>query len=157
MQDLAALAALHAEIDAYLEAARASAVSSSDPASVQRVEIKQRLNDQAYFVLCWGQMETAIDDGCRRSIRRKRGSPDWQVRRAWDLYNPEDPRLSGLRFEDRVGLLLDRAEGRGSPYARIVAYYSLRNGIAHGRLRSDRIDVSAVASDFYLIQSSLSH
>ena len=33
--------------------------------------------------------------------------------------------------------------------------YSVRNQIAHGRLRSERIDVSSVIQEFYVIQSSL--
>jgi hypothetical protein len=72
------------------------------------IEAKQRINDQAYFVLCWGQLEAAIDDICRTAIRNRQSSGNWAVRRAWDLYNPNESRLSGLRFEDRTALVLDR-------------------------------------------------
>jgi hypothetical protein len=155
MQDLAALAAACAELDAYYESLLSQSEESGDRAIVDRTERKQRLNDQAYFVLCWGQLEVAIDNACRTAIRKRRASLDWAVRRAWDLYNPEDKRLSGLGFEDRVALVLDRRGGPGSPWARVQFYYALRNQIAHGMLRPDRIDVTSAVGEFYQIQSAL--
>lgn len=155
MQDIPAIAALYGQIDAEFESERARAAASGNAASVSRVEAKQRINDQAYFLLCWGQIEVAVDDACRNAIRKRIASTDWAVRRAWDLYNPDDKRLSGLRFEDRLAIVLDRQAGAGSPFARAIAHYSLRNSIGHGRLRPERIDVQAVVSDFHQIQSSL--
>ena len=116
---------------------------------------RQILNDQAYFLLCWGQLEQEIDEACRDAIRKRRLNPDWQVRRGWDLYNPDDRRLSGLSFDDRAALVLDRRGGPGSPYARTMGAYELRNKIAHGRLEDRRIDVVATAQSFYLIQAAL--
>lgn len=116
---------------------------------------QQILNDQAYFLLCWGQLETEIDDKCRDAVRRRRGDPAWQVRRGWDLYNPDDPRLSGLVFEDRVRLVLDEQAGRGSPYALTLKHYGVRNQIAHGKLQATRISVSAFFRDCTIIQAAL--
>jgi hypothetical protein len=155
VQDLVALAALYAEIDAYLEALRAALIESGDGSGADRIEAKQRLNDQAYFVICWGQLESAIDDACRSAIRARRGHADWAVRRAWDLYNPDEKRLSGLSFEDRTALVLDRQGGAKSPWARVQFYYALRNQIAHGKLRPERIDVTAVVGEMYVIQGAL--
>jgi hypothetical protein len=154
MRDLGAIEALYVEIDSRLEQARSDAAGNA--IEVKRIESRQLLNDQAYFILCWGQLELAINDTCREAIRRRKASPDWNVRRAWDLYNPDDRRLSGLAFEDRAALVLDRAAGKGSAWARLMSYYALRNQIAHGSLLSDRIDISAVAAEFYQIQGALS-
>ena len=45
---------------------------------------------------------------------------------------------------------------KGSEYwKRTVQHYAIRNQIAHGDLRLERIDVSSVVEDFFLIQSSL--
>ena len=66
MQDLAVLAAFYGEIDTWLEAKRTHALASGDQAKVDRIETKQRLNDQAYFVLCWGQLELEIDNASPR-------------------------------------------------------------------------------------------
>ena len=123
--------------------------------SVERVEIRQILNDQAYFVLCWGQLENEINSICRTAISRRRLTSAWATRRGWDLYNPDDPRLSGLAFEDRTRLVLDAQEGRSSPYAKVMGYYEMRNRIAHGTLQPTRIAVQAVVKDFYVIQSAL--
>jgi hypothetical protein len=153
VKDLSALAALHAELEVSLDDLRQIADEAGDQARVGRIEQKQKLNDQAYFVVCWGQFEAAVDDRCRAVIRGGRSHAEWRRRRIWQFYNPDDPRLSGLKFEDRVALLLDRDAGRGSAYARAVSYYALRNAIAHGRLRSDRIDVQRVVADLFIIQA----
>jgi hypothetical protein len=156
MQKLPLVAALYVEIDASFESQRSDARAKGDNNAVQQIESKQVINDQAYFVLCWGQLEAEIDDRCRAAIRSRVGSgKNWATRRAWDMFNPNDKRLSGLSFEDRTGLLLDRAGGRGSPWAWVMKYYAIRNEIAHGKLGSQRIDVTAVVQDLYLIQSAL--
>jgi hypothetical protein len=155
MRDLAAIAALYREIDATLEDQRSKAEFAGDAARANRIARKQAINDQAYFVLCWGQFETAVDRKCREAIKRRRGTPDWTRRRGWDLYNPDDKRLSGLSFEDRVALLVDRDGGKGSAWAQIMQYYALRNEIAHGSLSSTPIDVLLVVQRLFQLQGQL--
>lgn len=152
MRDLPLVSALYVEIDASFERQRSDASARGDVSAVQTIEAKQVINDQAYFLLCWGQLESEIDDKCRAAIRSRIGSHEnLEARRAWDLFNPNDKRLSGLRFEDRTALLLDRSGGRGSPWAWVMNYYAIRNQIAHGKLGSQRIDVTTVVQDLYLI------
>jgi len=155
VRDLPYIEAVYLEIDAEFEAQRTDAASRGDLNSVERIASRQMINDQAYFVLCWGQLETIIDDTCRDAIRQRRTSENWAVRRAWDLYNPDDARLSGLRFEDRTALVLDRNGGPASPWANVMHYYSLRNQIAHGELLANRINVRAVLQEFFQIQGAL--
>jgi hypothetical protein len=155
VRDLPHIRAVYLEIDSELEAKRSTARNAGDANAVQNVELKQRINDQAYFVLCWGQLEMAIDDACRAAIRSRQASGNWATRRAWDLYNPDEERLSGLRFEHRAALVLDRNAGRRSPWAKAMAYYALRNQIAHGELQAQRIDVDEVVQDFFEIQAAL--
>ena len=151
MRDLAAIESVYNEIDAVFERSRADAQNAGDNGAVKKVEDKQRFNDQAYFILCWGQLETAIDEKCRDVIRMGRQHSHWTVRRAWELYNPDDKRLSGLSFEDRAVLVIEP----GEPRKITIQYYNLRNQIAHGRLQANRIDVSKVIADLYVIQGSL--
>jgi hypothetical protein len=155
VRDLPHIRAVYLEIDAQFEAARATASGSGDSQGVSSIEEKQRINDQAYFVLCWGQLETAIDDKCRSVIRNRTSSENWAVRRGWDIYNPDDARLSGLSFEERTALVLDRNAGSGSAWGRVMSHYSLRNQVAHGKLLAQRIDVDAVVQDFFRIQGAL--
>lgn len=82
-------------------------------------------------------------------------SKNWEERRGFDFYNPDDKRLSGMPFDRRVAIVLDRTGGPGSQYAKVMAYYETRNKIAHGNLGAKRIDVSAVVSDFYVVQGAL--
>jgi hypothetical protein len=155
VRDLPFIRSVYSEIDAQFEAARIEATGRRDLHAVDRIERKQRVNDQAYFVLCWGQLETAIDEKCRSAIRARRRSDNWAVRRGWDIYNPEEGRLSGLRFEERTALVLDRSAGAGSSWAKVMSHYSLRNQIAHGALLAQRIDLDAVAQEFFQIQGEL--
>jgi hypothetical protein len=153
VRELPHIRAIYLEIDGVLETRRSAVAGNL--AAVRAIESKQRINDQAYFVLCWGQLEIVIDDTCRAAIRSRRASGNWAVRRAWDLYNPDDDRLSGLRFEHRAALVLDRDGGRGSPWAMVMGYYALRNQIAHGELQAQRIDVDSVVQDLFAIQAAL--
>ena len=147
MKDLPRIFAAYSDVDGHIEHQRAQGVTESDA--------RQAVNDQAYFLLCWGQLEVAIDERCRDAVRRRRSHPDWQIRRAWDLYNPDDGRFSGLSFENRVMLVLDGRVGRGSPFALTIKHYGIRNQIAHGRLMATRVNVSAFVSDCFVIQSAL--
>lgn len=90
-----------------------------------------------------------------RGDKTQISSGNWQIRRAWDLYNPDDDRMSGLKFEERTALVIDRNAGAGSPWAKVMNYYSLRNQIAHGTLLAGRIDVDFVIQEFFQIQGSL--
>lgn len=155
MRDLPHIRAVYLQIDSDFEGQRTEAAAVSDDDAVNKIEGKQRINDQAYFVLAWGQLETEIDRNCRAAIRNRVASGNWQIRRAWDLYNPDDDRMSGLKFEERTALVLDRKGGAGSPWAKVMNYYSLRNQIAHGTLLADRIDVDFVIQEFFQIQSAL--
>ena len=65
---------------------------------------------------------------------------------------PENRRLSGLSFENRLSLVLEKGT---DTWKRTMQLYSVRNQIAHGTLLSERIDVSSVIQDFCVIQSSL--
>jgi hypothetical protein len=152
VKSLPRLVALYEEIDAGFEKEREDAKNT---AAQNRIALKQQLNDQAYFILCWGQLETEIDTVCREAIRTRRDHTHWTIRRGWDLYNPDDRRLSGLSFEDRATLVLDRQAESGNLWTKLMRYYALRNQVAHGRLRPTRTDVSAAMQDFYEISGAL--
>jgi hypothetical protein len=145
MRELDKIVAAYSSVDAGLEAQRDEARRRGDSKRVTRIEQKQLINDHAYFVLCFGQLEAAVDDACRTTIRSRSADADWGRRRGWDIYNPEDRRLSGLSFEDRVALLTDKKAGPRKPYARIVYFYGIRNTAAHGKFEATRIDIPAVA------------
>ncbi len=150
MRDLRAIVAAYEQLDTHLEELRGAADANEEVRD--RIAQRQRINDHAYFVLAWGQFESSVEDSCREAIRRGQAQRDWKSSRACSLYDPDDRRLSGLRFEDRLALVLEK----GSEFwKRAIQHYNVRNQVAHGTLRSERIDVSSVVQEFYLIQSSL--
>jgi len=151
--DLRAIVGLYEHCDSTLEELRHVAEAAGDENNRAHIEHQQTINDQAYFVLAWGQLEVAIDEACRDAIRVGQEHSDWRYRRAWGMYNPDDRRLSGLRFQDRLSLVLDQETDE---WRKAMHHYGIRNQVAHGRLRSERIDVSSVIEDFYVIESSLS-
>ena len=152
MSDLHAIAASYERIDRFLGDLRDSCDAAGEDDKRDRVARERELNDQAWFVLAWGQLETDIDDACRAAIRHAQSQKDWRYRRAWSLYNPDDRRLSGLSFENRLTLVLERGS---DAWRRTMQLYSVRNQIAHGTLLSERIDVSSEIQDFFRIQASL--
>ena len=152
MSDLQAIAASYERLDRFLGDLRDSRDAAGEDDERDRVARERELNDQAWFVLAWGQLETDIDDACRAAIRHAQSQEDWRYRRAWSLYNPDDRRLSGLSFENRLTLVLEKGSGE---WKRAMQFYSVRNQIAHGTLLSERIDVSSEIQDFFRIRNSL--
>ena len=149
MSDLQAIAAVYEQVDHYLQSLRDT---DNRAGAATAVDQERRLNDQAYFVLAWGQLEADIDEACRDTIREGQLNGDWRYRRAWSLYNPDDRRLSGLSFESRLTLVLEKDSGE---WKRTMQLYYVRNQIAHGMLLSARIDMARVIQDFFRIRASL--
>ena len=152
MSDLQAIATSYERLDGFLGDLRDSHDAAGETGERDRVAREQELNDQAWFVLAWGQLETDIDNACRDAIRNAQLHEDWRYRRAWSLYNPDDRRLSGLSFENRLTLVLEKGSGE---WRRTMQLYNVRNQIAHGTLLSERIDVSGEIQEFLRIRASL--
>ena len=152
MSDLQAIAASHERIDGFPGDLRDGHDAAGGAGERDRVAREQELNDQAWFVLAWGQLETEIDDACRDAIRHAQSHEDWRYRRAWSLCNPDDRRLSGLSFESRLTLVLEKGSGE---WKRTMQLYNVRSQIAHGTLLSERSDVSNEIQEFLRIQSAL--
>jgi hypothetical protein len=152
MRNLPELLAFYNSIDAQLESEWKS--FAVDAARREKIERGQKTNDHAYFLLCWGQLEIELDDACREAIRKRFRNPDWPKRRGWDLYNPDDPKISGLRFDERVSLVLDKLAA-GGEWKMAMKWYGLRNFIAHGGSYEQRIDLNLVTMEFYKVQSAI--
>ena len=152
MSDLQAIAAVYEQIDLHLQGLRDREEAAGEEGEQDRVAQEQTINDQAYFVLAWGQLEADIEEACRDAIRDGQSHEDWRYRRAWSLYNPDDRRLSGLSFENRLTLVLEKGS---DDWKRTMQLYNVRNQIAHGTLLSDRIDMTSVIQDFFRIRLSL--
>ena len=114
MRSLPQIVALYEEIDRGLDGDTEAALAIGDQTGAHRINQKQLLNDQAYFVLCWDQLEAEIDEACRTAIVRRGADRSWEMRRGFDFYDPNDQRLSGLPFDRRVAIVLDRGGRRGS-------------------------------------------
>ena len=78
MSDLEAIAALYQQLDNSLEDLREQHDAAGEAGERDRVARQQRLNEQAWFVLDWGQLEAEIGDACRegypfRGNRKRNG------------------------------------------------------------------------------------
>lgn len=153
VSDLHAIFAAYEQIDRQLEAIQGTEERAGEEAARELpvFEIRQ-INEQAYFLLAWGQMEVDIDDSCRDAIRHGQSQADWRDRRAWSLHNPEDRRLSGLSFENRLSLVLEKGSAERKEVMRL---YNLRNQIAHGSLHPDGVDTRDVIRVLFRIRSML--
>ena len=149
MRDLEAIAASFLQVDDSLEDLRDRHHAAGEAEERDRVARQQRLNEQAYFVLAWGQLEAEVGEACRDAIRLGKSHEEWRQRRTWSLYDSENRRLS---FRNRPRLVLDQTSNE---WRRTMELYDVRNQIAHGDLLSEGIEVPTVIEDFYRIQSSL--
>ena len=143
---------MYERVDLHLRSLLDSRDGNGNEPGAGSAERERSINDQAYFVLAWGQLEADIEEACRETIRTGQSQDDWRHRRAWSLYNPDDRRLSGLSFENRLTLVLEKDS---HDWKRTMELYNVRNQIAHGALLSARIDMARVIEDFFRIQSSL--
>ncbi len=149
MTDLDAIAALFQQVDNSLEDLREQHEAAGEAGERDRVARQQTLNEQACFVLAWGQLEADIDDACRDAIRLGKSHEDWRHRRAWSVYGEDNPRLS---FRNRLTLVLDRSS---EEWKRTLELHQVRNQIAHGDLRHAGIILPTVIEEFHRIQASL--
>ena len=109
MTDLQAIATLYEEIDNARESLRGTLPATGKDADP--IPRKQQINDQAYSVLAWGQLEADIAETRRDTIRKAQQGDHWQTRRAWALYDPEGRRPHGPIAA--AGLLTRRPPARG--------------------------------------------
>ena len=149
MRDLQRIVAFYEDIDTVLEERRGEAGRGDED---DRIEEKQRINDQAYFVLAWGQFESEVEEACRDAVRSGQAQRHRTDRRAWSLYNPDYRRLSGLSFTDRLTLVVEKGSDE---WKLALKHYNIRNQIAHGTLHPERMELSSVEQDFYVIQAAL--
>lgn len=152
MKDLAAITAVYSEFATTLDTQAAQAREAKNAVLVDRITHKRRINDSAYFILIWGQLEAEINRVAELAVRNRRSSIRWEDRRAWDAYDPENMRA---KFEDRAALVLDRLNVASDAYRRTIRYYGWRNGIAHGATLATGIDVPAIIGDLYQIAGEL--
>ena len=149
MTNLEAIDGLFQQIDKHLEKLREKHDAAGKDDERDGVARQQILNEQALFVLAWGQLEADIDDACRAAIEIGISHDDWRQRRTWIVYNEEIERLS---FKKRLTLVLDRSSDE---WRKAVEHQEARNQIAHGDLSYTGIEFPNLIEDFRRIQSSL--
>lgn len=149
MKDLPAIGAAYEEIAADLDRKLEIAREAANQQAIDWIEKQQIINDSAYFILAWGQLEAKLNDACEAAIRIRLSSADWEIRRAWDSHNPENMRA---KLEDRVALVLDRTT---DVYRKVIRYYGERNRVAHGTSLASGIDVPFIIGEFFQIVSEL--
>ena len=79
---------------------QAHAMHAGNDAERDRVEREQRINDQAYFVLAWGQLEAEVDDACEDAIRQGQSHDEWK--RTIDHYKVRNDIAHGALLSHRI-------------------------------------------------------
>ena len=102
---------------------------------------KQSINDQAYFLLAWGQLEV--------QIRRTHDESD-RNEETKDSTKKDHSRLS---FKKQLSKVFEKDSNE---WKRVWLYYTLRNDIAHGNLHAEFATISTMFADFLDIQSTIS-
>jgi hypothetical protein len=121
------------------------------PASIARWNKKRQLNDQAYFIMLFAQLEDKINRLCVSLITKKKGLAKWGMRRSWDVIEHAD--IDRFPFKKRVALLVEKGT---TDYNDIKDYYDIRNDIAHGNVSAvGTIIITTVAAHIKEISSRL--
>jgi hypothetical protein len=123
-----------------------------DTGAYEKLMFQVITNKNAYFLLLFSQFEAEINRLCQEVIRKKRASPIWMERRAWDILDPDDKRIKNIAFLNRVALLTDKG---GTVYNRVNQLYQIRNNIAHGKLQIESLDVAEIAKEIEQIAAEL--
>lgn len=133
MQELDLILAAYQEINAAFELRKIRARKRKDSETFMAIAARQGINDQAYFVLCWGQVEKKISTACAK--------------------NHPDKNLARLSFKKRAELAFD---GKNSPaWQFLMENYRLRNSIAHGELLAKRLELPKIIEVLSKILESL--
>lgn len=152
MKELAAIEKTCTQIADEFDRKLNSARQAGKKIEIDWLEHQILVNDLAYFILIWGQLEARINDHCTKAIRKRLNSSNWQSHRAWDAFDPDNLRA---RFEDRAALVLDRRNIKSEACRRTIRYYGQRNRVAHGNSLAMGIDVQFIITDIYQIVSEL--
>ncbi|MBE7558310.1 hypothetical protein HS125_04955 [bacterium] len=140
--------------EAYCVANEALAEKESSARSaVQRARWSRKmiLNDQAYFVMLFAQLEDRITGKCRALIKRKSATGKWGSRRSWQILDAHD--VERMPFTRRVALLLEKGT---ADYTEVCGFYRDRCAIAHGQLgKVSPINLPHVARKIQYLASKL--
>lgn len=98
--------------------------NAKTPKSRDKWARKSELNDYAYFVLFFSQLEEYVNEQCKKLRLAKLATKSWKKKRLWDT-----TKLDRLQFMRKVALLTKKGQ---SLYNSINYYYDIRCKIAHG-------------------------
>lgn len=109
---------------------------------------KKQINDYAYFVLLFAQLEDYINEQCTKLINKKLTLGSWKNRRLWDEIT-----VDRMHFMRRVALLTEKGH---TLYNKADKYYRLRCEIAHGDSSPGKlIHIPTVITDLKNLKTNL--
>jgi hypothetical protein len=146
------VATIKAAYDRMAESCRTAineSVAAGDTQTTTRLEETRVTLDRAFFVLLFGQFETAVTEAFEQARNARSANPDWRSRRGWDAPAYGDRRIP---FETKLALVIDR---RVKAYGLIMQAYGLRNHFAHGGTREPVSSIDEFVADLYAWQALL--
>jgi hypothetical protein len=111
----------HVEVDDHLDDRGSTARSPHGKLHWAQLRV---LNDHAYFLMLFAQLENHITVQCAKLVAAKKSTRSWRSRRLWDTTD-----LDNLSFMRKVALLTEKGHGI---YNKMYDYYQIRCEIAHG-------------------------
>ena len=139
----------------YLEADGFYARAELGCSPSQRTSWAERrdINDKAYFVLMFSELEDRIAERVRKVIQRRSTTSSVLNQRVWKLLGRKEGNR-GLPFMDKTSMLLERGNAE---YNMVKSHYDVRCDIAHGKASSiGSISIPSAYSDFVGLVKSIS-
>lgn len=135
----------HSVSDARLQAKETGART---PASRDRWAEIRDINDQAYFMMMFAQLEAMVRVAAKALVLARRNAAPGINRNAWKMID-----VKRISFMDKVALLTDKG---GADYASVKAAYDRRNAIAHGNFAAvGPITVATEYAEFLRLATAL--
>lgn len=133
MNDLDHIFAAYLKASAEFEKLKLNASCENNAMQINEIDCQMRVNELAYFILFWGQVEKSINAVCLRRLPSKK--------------------LARLGFKNRAEIALGSRSN--ADWETLIFYYSLRNRIAHGELLAERLNISNIFGELYKVIAHL--
>lgn len=109
----------------------------------------RQINDQAYFLLLFAQLDDLVTGRVKAQIEAGRRVPEWRERRLWDALDAKRA-VKDIPFKVRLALVIDQQR---SEYRDAIALFDIRNSIAHGSALDSAVSINTAINQLQAIAS----
>jgi hypothetical protein len=127
----------------------AARTRQNDTSGINQMEARRDVLDRGFFVLMFGQFETAVTARFESTVQARAANPDWTRRRGWDISLFKGKKIP---FDIKLAMVMD---SQSPSFGRILQTYATRNHCAHGGTTAAVGSIDELEADLYQWQGQL--